>query len=87
MAAFLQYNLPELLDVPLNVIRTIWFLYDEAPSDFKQEVLKYLNNVSPNRWIARYGPVTWPVRSPDLNSCDFFFGAVWRAWFILTESN
>jgi hypothetical protein len=25
-----------------------------------------------NRWIGRDGPVLWPARSPDLNTCDFF---------------
>jgi hypothetical protein len=25
-----------------------------------------------NRWIDRDGPVLWPARSPDLNTCDFF---------------
>ena len=39
------------------------------------DVRKYLNNVFPNRWIGRGGPVQWPPRSSDLTPMDFF---TWR---------
>ncbi len=32
----------------------------------------YLNQVFPDRWIGRRGPLEWAARSPDLTPCDFF---------------
>ena len=46
--------------------------YDGAPAHFALDVREYLNNVFPNRWIGRGGPVQWPPRSPDLTPMDFF---------------
>jgi hypothetical protein len=34
----------------------------------------------PDRWLGRGGHVSWPARSPDLNSLDFFL------WGHLKES-
>ena len=31
-----------------------------------------LNEKFPNRWIGHKGSVTWPVRSSDLTSLDYF---------------
>lgn len=31
-----------------------------------------LNNTLKNRWIERYGPISWPSRSPDVIPCDYF---------------
>lgn len=31
-----------------------------------------LNEIFPNRWIGRGGPIQWPPRSPDLTIMDFF---------------
>ena len=33
-----------------------------------------LNRDFNGRWIGRGGPITWPARSPDLTSSDFFCG-------------
>ena len=33
----------------------------------------YLNRTYGARWIGRRGPISWPSRSPDLKSMDFFF--------------
>ncbi|KAJ4441026.1 hypothetical protein ANN_10875 [Periplaneta americana] len=33
---------------------------------------RHLNNIFPDRWIGRGGPVPWPSRSPDLNPLDFY---------------
>ena len=70
---FIRDILPEMLeDVPLQVSQRLWFQHDGAPAHFALDVREYLNNVFPNRWIGRGGPVQWPPRSPDLTHMDFF---------------
>ena len=65
--------LPEILEnVPLQVRQRLWFQHDWAPAHFALDVRENLNNVFPNRWIGRDGPVHWPPRSPDLTPMDFF---------------
>ena len=49
-----------------------------------QHTLPYLNNVFPNRWIGRGGPVQWTSRSPDLTPMDFF---IWgKMMFLVYET-
>ncbi|KOC70135.1 hypothetical protein WH47_08396, partial [Habropoda laboriosa] len=31
-----------------------------------------LNNMFPNRWIRRGGPINWPARSPHLTPINYF---------------
>ena len=70
---FLQEELPELLeDVPLDVRRRMWFQHDGAPAHSTRIVRDWLDQRFPGRWIGRGGPVSWPLRSPDLNPLDFF---------------
>ena len=38
----------------------IWFQQDEAPSHYQLNVRRHLDEVFPNRWIGRMGPVEWP---------------------------
>lgn len=72
-AQFLQHVLPELLeDVPLDIRANMWFQHDGAPAHFALPVRHYLNEIFPNRWIGRGGPVHWPARSPDLTPLDYF---------------
>ena len=61
-----------LENVPLQVRQRLWFQHGGAPAHFALNVREYLNNVFPNRWIGRGGPVQWPPRSPDLTLMDFF---------------
>ena len=70
---FIRDILPEMLEnVPLQVRQRLWFQHDGTPAHFTLDVREYLNNVFPNRWIGRGGPVQWPPRSPDLTPVDFF---------------
>lgn len=70
---FLQTELETLLEnVPLNIIRRLWYMHDGAPPHYSNDVRRYLDNVFRNKWIGRGGPVGWPPRSPDLNCLDFF---------------
>ncbi|KAJ8962097.1 hypothetical protein NQ318_018051 [Aromia moschata] len=70
---FLQHVLPNLLEeVPLGILRQMWYLHDGAPPHFVRQVRDFLNVEYPNRWIGRNGPIHWPARSPDLTPCDFY---------------
>ena len=71
---FLQTDLPALLEeVPFDHRAGMIYQHDGAPPHFFRPVREYLDEVFPNRWIGRNGPVRWPARSPDLNPLDFFF--------------
>lgn len=70
---FLENELPLLLlDVNLQLRRTMVFQNDGAPCHYATQVRNHLNETYPNRWIGRSGPIRWPPRSPDLNPIDFF---------------
>ena len=78
---FIRDILPEMLEnVPLQVRQRLWFQHDGAPAHFALDVREYLNNVFPNRWIGRGGPVHWPPHSPDLTPMDFFIWGRWSVW-------
>lgn len=62
----------ELDNLPLNLLRNLWFQLDGAPPHYSADVRDWLNHNFPDRWIERGGPVAWPPRSPDLNPLDFF---------------
>ncbi|KAJ8949642.1 hypothetical protein NQ318_010058 [Aromia moschata] len=61
-------------DLPLNLRNQMYFMHDGAPPHFARIVREYLNEQFPGRWIGRGNdaPISWPLRSPDLNPCDFF---------------
>ena len=46
------------------------FMQDGLPSHFKLTVRAWLDEIFPNRWIGRRGPVEWVPRSPDLTPLD-----------------
>lgn len=72
----LQNTLPDLLDdLPLQLLRDMWFMHDGAPPHFSLDVRNHLNQQYPNKWIGRGNdaPVKWPARSPDLTPLDYFF--------------
>ncbi|GBP22160.1 hypothetical protein EVAR_10670_1 [Eumeta japonica] len=62
-----------IAEVPIfNENRPIIFLNDGCPAHWRLIVREYLNNVFPNSWIGRDGPIPWPPRSPDLTPLDFY---------------
>lgn len=70
---FLRQDLPDLLDdIPLNLIRDMWFQHDGCPAHFRRSVREWLDTNYPNKWIGRGGPIPWPARSPDLTPMDFY---------------
>lgn len=69
---FLQNDLPELLAEVFDEDRPIVFQQDGCPAHWRLSVRDHLNNVFPNSWIGRGGPIPWPPRSPDLTPLDFY---------------
>ena len=47
-------------------------MVDGALGHFALQVREYLSQRFGHRWIARGGAVSWPPRSPDLTSLDFY---------------
>lgn len=70
---FLRDMVDNILDdLPLLVLRDVYFQQDGAPAHNSRQVAEYLNNYFPNQWIGTNGPIAWPARSPDLSPLDFF---------------
>ncbi|XP_045448977.1 uncharacterized protein LOC123657478 [Melitaea cinxia] len=71
---FLQNDSPELTcNLPIiEEDRPIIFQNDGCPAHWRLTVREYLNEVFPNSWIGRDGPIPWPPRSPDLTPIDFY---------------
>lgn len=53
-------------------LNDVWFMQDGAPAHYARKVREYLNEIFPNHWIGRAGPLPWPARSPDLTPLDYF---------------
>ncbi|XP_070528257.1 uncharacterized protein [Cardiocondyla obscurior] len=72
-AHFLEDELPELLeDLPLITRQEMIFQQDGAPPHFSRRARKVLDRNFADRWMGRGGPISWPVRSPDMNVLDYF---------------
>lgn len=70
---FLENTLPALLeDIPLLTRRSLFYQHDGAPAHTSTIVKEKLQQMFPERWIGRNGPIPWPARSPDLTPLDFF---------------
>jgi hypothetical protein len=52
------------------------FQQDGAPPHFHKEVMDFLNHKSPEKWIDRGGPITWPPCLPGLTPLHLFFWGV-----------
>jgi hypothetical protein len=63
-----EYLLPQVLELQPNII----FQQDGAPPHWSLQVRYLLNIHLLGRWIGRGGPITWPLRSPDITPLDFF---------------
>jgi hypothetical protein len=61
-----------LEDVPLTVRRDKWSQHDGAFAHFGAHAQQHLITPFLGGWIGRGGPLSWPTRSPDSNSMDFF---------------
>ena len=50
----------------------MYFQHDGAPPHYTNLVRKLLNDLFPNCWLGRGGPVAWSPRSPDLTPLDYY---------------
>jgi hypothetical protein len=57
----------------------MWYQHDGAPAHYHANARQLLDEVFPNRWIGRGGPVAWPARSPDMTPLDFFLWGAMKA--------
>ncbi|ENN77846.1 hypothetical protein D910_12250 [Dendroctonus ponderosae] len=69
----LQNELPiSLEDVDLEFRQSMWFQHDGCPAHYSVVAREVLNRNFEDPWIGRVGPLSWPARSSDLTSPDFF---------------
>ncbi|XP_066144607.1 uncharacterized protein [Euwallacea fornicatus] len=66
------FLLDKLNELPLQYREQIYFQQDGCPAPCAREVTERLNNKFGDRWISRYSPVLWPVRSPHLTISDTY---------------
>ncbi|XP_048513165.1 uncharacterized protein LOC125501418 [Athalia rosae] len=52
----------------------IWYQQDTRLALSTVPVRHYLDKEFPDRWMGKYGPIKWPMRSPDLSPLDY---ALW----------
>jgi len=50
----------------------VWFQQDGATAHTSNQSMTAVRNMFPGQLISRFGDVSWPPRSPDLSTCDFF---------------
>ena len=71
--AFLRNELPGLSDdIPLMISSQMYFKHDGAQPHSTNCVRELLDELFPNGWLRRGGPVAWPPRSPDLTPLDYY---------------
>ena len=63
-----EYVAPQLIDSQPTII----FQQDGAPPHWVLRVRQFLKETFSDRWIGRDGPISWPPRSPDITTLDFF---------------
>ena len=56
----------------MAVRERMWIQHDGAQPTCSVDVRNHLNAVFTGGWIGRRGPISWPVRSPDLNTLHYF---------------
>lgn len=58
---------------------SIWFQHECAPQHFDINVINFLHDPFPHRWIGMRREVEWPARSPGFASWEFFlFTKAWK---------
>jgi len=50
----------------------MYFQHDGALPHYTNGVKEMLNELFPNCWLGRGGPVAWPPKSPDLRPLDYY---------------
>lgn len=63
----------------------LWFQQDGAMAHTTSASMAVMRSLFPNRLISRFGDVSWPPRSPDLSTCDFFLWGLLKSCVYETE--
>lgn len=72
-SVLLQRELLDLIEeFPIQLRRDMWFQQDACPSHTSRVARDVLNDMFPNKWIGKFGPINFPPRSPDLTVLDYF---------------
>lgn len=61
----------------------VMFQQDGAPSKWTRTVWEFLVMHFPGGWVGRDGPISWPTRSPDITTSDFYLWALVRTIFTI----
>jgi len=69
---FLAENILDFLEEALAERNKIIFQQKGAEPHNGRIVTNYLNEQFLELWMGRYGSISWPARSPELNLLDFF---------------
>jgi len=65
--------------------RKMWFQWDKMPAHYDYRIRNTLNQMFPERWIGRSGPIIWPARSLDLTPLDFFLQGYLKISYIAKD--
>ncbi|EZA61477.1 hypothetical protein X777_07810 [Ooceraea biroi] len=73
------FDLEELLDGHMKYFSSyeapkhaIQEQQDGCPSHTSRVARAVINNMFPNKWIGKYGPIDFPPRLPDLTVLDYY---------------
>jgi len=62
-------------------LSSVWFQQDGTTAHTARASMSVMREMFPQHVISRGGDVSWPVRSPDLSACDYFYGGISKAEF------
>jgi len=82
-----HHVIPAIQTIVEVAFNNVWFQQDGAPVHFTLSVRQLLDNIFPQRWIGRRGPIEWPPRSPDLTPLDFFYWGYLKSKVYETKPN
>ncbi|VVC43567.1 Hypothetical protein CINCED_3A023722 [Cinara cedri] len=78
-----DYLLPEIEARDLD---DIWFQQDGATCHTARETLALLREQFGEQLISRFGPISWPARSCDITTLDFFLRGYVKSKVYITKS-
>ena len=76
-ANFIEEDLPNLLDIAgltQEMKDELWFMQDGHPAHTSNLGIQAVRAIFHQKIIGDRTQFPWPLRSPDLTPCDFFFG-------------
>ncbi|KOX70245.1 hypothetical protein WN51_05523 [Melipona quadrifasciata] len=71
--------------VSLSLYQNSWIQLNVCPVYYARCVKNWLNRQYSQRWTGRGGPISWPSRSLDLTSLDFYLWGTLKEKVYSTE--